>query len=191
MPGFGGAGSQQAAMTGGGGGMERLLGLLGGPGGAALLSFLPSLLGAFHLFGKDPQAELRKKIAMLSAPGNLQKQTAAQYQQAISSPAFAAAQGNIAGGANAAQGAIAQNLGARGLGSTGLGALGQGIGASLAGNQLGQLQAGAYGQAQNAAQSQIAQQLQALIGLGAGPSQGQQLGAGGLQALAQYFANRG
>jgi hypothetical protein len=153
----------------------------------AAMNFLPALLGKLGLFGKDPQAELRKKIGRVSDPANQQKLTQQMYQQFLQSPAYAQAQGSIAGGANAAQNQLASSLGARGLGSSGIGSVSKGIAASLPGMQMGQLQAGGYQGAQTGAQNQIRSQIEALLGGGAGPSQGQQLMGAGMQGLSSML----
>ena len=174
------------------GGLGGLLGgLVGGPFGAIGMSLLPGLLGG--LFGgESPQEKLMKQIQKISNPANLNTQTTDFYRNFLNSPAYAQSQANIAGGSNQALNVLRQGLGARGLGSSGIGAVAPAITSSLAGNQLGQLQSSTYGQAQNAAQQSIQQQIQALVGGAnaglAGPGQNQQLFGGGLQDLAKYFA---
>lgn len=174
----------------GGGGfnpLHLLAGLAGGPWGAIGTALLPSLLSKLGLFGGDPQAKLRKQVAMLSSPQNLQRQTQFQYNQALQSPAFARSQGAIAGAGNTAINQLASSLGSRGLSGTGIGSVAGSLASSIPGIQMGNLYSNTFGQAQNAAQNQIQQQINSLLQAGAGPSQTQQLFAGGLQSLAPYF----
>lgn len=166
--------------------------LLGGAGAAAfppmliplLMSFAPALLN--KLFGRDPQKELRKKVAQLTSAGNLGRVTNEFYQQNLASPAFSQAQGQIAAGANQTANQVAANLGARGIGTSGTGAILSSLTPSLVGSQQAGLRTSAFGQAQSAAQEQIQRQLQALYGT-QGPSQTQQFFAGGLQSIAPYL----
>src|SRR5262245_3225893 len=108
---------------------------------AGLISFLPSLISP--LFG-DPQKKLRKQLNKLSSPDYAANQTNQYYQQAISSPAYAQAQGTIAAGANATQANVARALGASGIGSSGTGAILSSLTPSLVGGQQAQLRTGAY-----------------------------------------------
>jgi len=149
-----------------------------------LLSFAPALLN--KIFGKDPAKELRRQIAKLTGAANVGKVTDQFYQQNLGSPAFSQAQGNIAAGANAAQGQLASSLGARGLGTSGTGAI---LGAaipSMVGQQQAGLRTSAFGSAQNQAQQAIRAQLEGLVGT-QGPSPTQQLFAGGLESFAPYL----
>lgn len=149
-----------------------------------LFSFGPSFLN--KIFGKDPNRELRRQINKLTSAGNVGKVTDQFYQQALGSPAFSQAQGAIAAGGNAAQGQLASSLGARGIGTSGTASiLGAAIPSMIGGQQAG-LRTSAYGQAQDQAQRQIQAQLQALVGT-QGPSQTQQMFAGGLEAFAPYL----
>lgn len=175
--------------------MAGLSGLLGGGvgGGAGLLAsplFLPLLLSfgpslISKLFGGDPQKELERRIARLQSPQNIGKVTQGLYQNVIGSPAFSQAQGTIAAGANAGAGQLASELGARGIGTTGTGAVLSSLTPSIVGSQMAGLRTGAY----NSAQQQALQQIQAQIArlTGQGPSQTQQLFAGGLSSIAPFF----
>lgn len=147
---------------------------------SALFSFAPGLFA--HLFGGDPQAKLRHQINALLAPGNVTKLTNQFYQQALGSPAYSQAQGTIAAGANQTANQVAANLGARGIGTTGTGAVLSGLTPSLVGSQQAGLRTTAYNAAGSQAHSTIEQQIAALMGT-SGPSQGQQLFAGGLESF--------
>jgi hypothetical protein len=149
-----------------------------------LMSFGPALIN--KLFGRDPQKELRKKVGALTSPANVGKVTEQFYQQNLASPAFSQAQGQIAAGANIASADVARNLAARGIGTTGTGAIIPGLQSSLVGSQQAGLRTQAHSSAQQSAQQQIQQQLQALYGT-QGPSQNQQLFAGGLSAFSPYL----
>lgn len=147
---------------------------------SALLSFAPSLLGG--LFG-DPQKTLRRRLNAMSSPGTLAAYTNQNYQNILQGPAYSSALGGIASGANATQNRLATELGARGLGTSGTGAVLNSLIPSIVSSQQGQLKTGAYGAAQSQAQQQIQQMIAALTGT-SGPSQSQQLFAGGLEAFA-------
>lgn len=169
----------------GGGGIGSLLGgLLGGPGGAAALSFLPSLLGKLGLFGADPQQQLRKQLLALQSQQNINKLTNSAYQSNISSPAFSQAQGSIAAGANATAGNLARQAGALGPGGTS--ALLSSITPSIVGSQQAGLRTSAYQSAQEQAQNQIRAQIQALMGT-SGPSQNMNLFGAGLSQFGNYL----
>lgn len=145
---------------------------------SALLSAAPGLLSS--LFGGDPRQKLLKQQQKVIGS---QSQLANQlYGSFLSSPAFAAGQGAIATGANATAGNLAQSLGARGIGTSGTGAVLSSLTPSIVGQGMSQLHQAGYQQAQGQAQTQIQQQLAALQGLH-GPSQTQQLFAGGIDAF--------
>lgn len=158
---------------------------------SALLSFAPGLLS--HLFG-DPQKKLREQVATLTGPTNQSLMTNKFFQQAQGSPAYSQAQGQIAAGANATQGLLQSSLGARGLGTSGTGAILSSLMPSLVGSQQSGLNTSLYQGAQGQAQNAIQSQLQALLGT-QGPSQSQQLFAGGLESfmpfLQAYFKSKG
>ncbi len=147
---------------------------------SALLSFAPSLFSG--LFGGDPNRRLRKQVAQLTSPQNVGNVTNQFYQQALSNPAYAQAQGTIAAGANQASNQVAQNLGARGIGTSGTAAVLSGLTPSLVGSQQAGLRSAAYQGAQGQAQKSIQAQLEALTQQGQ-PTQGQSLFAGGLDAF--------
>jgi hypothetical protein len=149
-----------------------------------LTSFGPAGLSA--LFGGDPQKQLRDQIMRLLSPDAQGQSTNRFYQQFLASPAFQQAQGNIAGGANAVQGQLAQRVGAGGYGSSGTGALMNSITPSIVGGQQSALHAAGYGFAQNQAMETLKQQIAALTGT-AGPSQTRQFLGGGLDAFAPYL----
>ncbi len=160
-------------------------GLLAGLGPAALLALAPGLISS--LFGNS-QKKLQKKINKIQSPENLQALIQQYYKQALSSPAYAQAQGSIATGANQTSGDIANSLAQRGLGTSGVGAILPGLVGSIVGGQQANLRTGAYQGAQGQAQNTIQNQIQALMGT-SGPSQSQQLFAGGLSALGPLFAD--
>jgi hypothetical protein len=169
----------------------------GGVGGAAammpfssmmlplLMSFGPAFLN--KLFGNDPQRKLRRQINKLTSAGNVGKTTNQFYQQAVGSPAFSQAQGNIAAGANAAQGNLMSSLGQRGIGTSGTGAILSSLMPSVVGQQQAGLRTAAHTGAQNQARQAIQAQIDALVGT-QGPSQTQQMFAGGLESFAPYFS---
>jgi hypothetical protein len=152
---------------------------------SGLLSFAPSFLS--RLFGGDPAAAYRKKVNQLVDPQNVQRLINQFYQNAISSPAYSQAQGNIALGANTASNQLAQSLAARGIGTTGTGAVLSSLTPSLVGSQQAGLRTGAYGSAQEQALNNIKQQIDALQG-SMPASQTSQLFAGGLGPFAQFLA---
>lgn len=151
---------------------------------SSLLSFAPGLLSS--LFG-DPRKKLQKKIQKLISPANQAALTQQFYNQALGSPGFSQAQGQIAAGANQAGSDIASALAQRGIGTSGTGAILPGLVSSLVGSQQAGLRSAAYQGAQGQAQNNIQQQIAALQGT-AGPSQTQQLFAGGLDALGPILA---
>ena len=151
---------------------------------SALFSFAPGLLA--HLFGGDPQKKLREQVAALTGPTNQSLLTNKFFQQAQGSPAYSQAQGQIAGGANATQGLLQSSLGARGIGTSGTGAILSSLMPSLVGSQQSALNTAAYQGAQGQARTSIQQQLDALLGT-QGPSQAQQLTAGGLESFGPFL----
>lgn len=168
-------------------GIEAGLGaLLGGPGGAALLSFLPGLLGKLGVFGEDPAQKLRREIMQLTSPQNVARLTNQNYQQFLQSPGYSQAQTSVLGGANAAGNQLRSSLGSRGLASSGIGALANAIQGSTAGLKLGGLQAQGYQSAQQQTQDMIRQQIAALTGT-AGPSQNTQLLSAGLAQFGNFL----
>lgn len=153
---------------------------LPGLAGSAALSFLPALFS--KLFGSDPQAVLRKTIGRLTAPEAQSKELEKFYQQIIGSPAFTGAQGTIAAGANVAGGNLARELGARGIGTTGTGAVLSSLIPSIVGGQQSQLRTSAFQSAQQMQQDRLKAIIDSFMQT-QGPSQSQQLFAGGLGAL--------
>ena len=149
-----------------------------------LSSFGPMLFG--HMFGGDPNARLRQQLMALLDPNNQGRLTNNFYGQFLASPAYQAAQGNIAAGANQTQSLLAQKAGSGGYTNSGTGALGASITPSIVGGQQSALHAAGYGYAQNQAQETLQRQIAALTGT-AGPTQGAQLFAGGLDAFAPYL----
>ena len=149
----------------------------------ALLSFAPTLLGG--LFG-NPQKKLRRQANKIISPQNLANLTNQFYGQALASPAYSQAQGTIAAGANQASNQVAQSLAQRGIGTTGTSAVLSGLTPSLVGSQQAGLRTAAYQGAQNQAQQNIERQLALLTGT-SGPSQTQNLFAGGLEAFIPYL----
>jgi hypothetical protein len=160
---------------------------------AALMSGAPGLLQ--HLFGKDPQKELQKKMMELLAPKNQAAMQNQFYQQNLASPAYAQAQGTIAAGANAGAGQLSRELGARGIGTSGTGAILSSLTPSIVGSQLGQLKTSAYNAGTQQAQQTLQDQLRTLQQTGGQPSATQQQFAGGLDAfgplLQKFLAGRG
>lgn len=148
-----------------------------------LLSFAPSLLSG--LFG-DPQKKYLRKARQLMSPQNLANLTNQFYQQQIGSPAFAQGQGAIAAGANQASNQVASSLAQRGIGTTGTAAVLSGLTPSLVGSQQAGLRTAAHQSAQSQAQQNIERQLALLAGT-SGPSQTQNLFAGGLEAFIPYL----
>jgi hypothetical protein len=149
-----------------------------------LMSFGPALLN--KIFGKDPAKELRRQIAKLTSAANVGKTTNQFYNQNLGSPAYSQAQGSIAAGANAAQGNLMNSLGARGIGTSGTGAILSSLMPSLVGQQQAGLRTSAYGAAQDQANQSIQAQIAALQGT-QGPSQTQQMFAGGLSSFGPYL----
>jgi hypothetical protein len=147
---------------------------------ASLFSLGPGFLS--KLFGGDPQAELRRKIAQLTSPGNVGKVTDQFYQQALGSPAFSQAQGAIAAGANQTANQVSASLAQRGIGTTGTGAILSSLTPSLVGSQQAGLRSTTYQGAQGQAEQSIQAMINALMGT-QGPSQSSQLFAGGIGAL--------
>jgi hypothetical protein len=137
---------------------------------------------------------LRKQVGNLTSAANVGRQTDKFYQQALGSPAYSQAQGTIAAGANVAGGDIARSLASRGIGTSGVGSILPGLMSSVVGGQQANLRTQAHQGAQQQAQQAIQAQLDALMGT-QGPSQTQQLFAGGLESLipllSQYFSQMG
>lgn len=154
--------------------------------GPALFSFAPSILSGLFGRGKDPREKFRRESARLFSPANISNLTNQFYQSALASPAFAQAQGAIATGANQTNQGLAAALAARGLGTTGAGAILGSAVPSITGGQLAGLRSSAFGSAQQQAMQSIMQQLAALQGT-QGPSQTQQLFAGGLESFAPFL----
>lgn len=148
---------------------------------SALLSAAPGLLSS--LFGDPRQKLLKQQQKVIASQPQLANKL---YGSFLASPAFSAGQGAIATGANATAGNLAASLGARGIGTSGTGAVLSSLTPSIVGSQMAQLHQAGYQQAQGQAQTQIQQQLAALQGL-QGPSQTQQLFAGGLDAFGPYL----
>ena len=148
--------------------------------GSAALSFAPALLQ--RLFFGDPHQKLRQQAGHIQSPANRARLAAQHTQRIRGSAAFSEAQGNIASGANQAQSQIAGALQARGVGTSGSGAVKGGLVPSLVGKQQAGLntQAGTLGE--QGAEQDIQRQLAQLFGT-SGPSQSQQLFAGGLEAF--------
>jgi len=174
-PGYGGGGAGAAAMAG-----------MAIPGLNALImpllaAFGPSLLSKLFNKGQDPNNQIRQ----LLKPETLAKMTEQFYKQGLQSPAFSQAQSSIATGANQASNQIGASLAARGLGTTGTGAVLSGLTPSLVGSQKSQLYTGIHGQAQQQAQQNIMQQIQALQNQQ--PGQAQQLLGSGLEAFGPYL----
>ena len=153
---------------------------------AALSSILGPVLGGLFR-GKDPADALRQKLGNVSNPQNLLGLTNQFYQAFLGSPAFSQAQGNIASGQNTALQGLRQSLGARGLTTSGIGSVAPALAQSGAANQLAQLRAGGYNQAQQAAQQSIQQQIQALLGGGAGQNVGANLFGAGLGGFGEFL----
>jgi type IV secretory pathway TrbL component len=147
-----------------------------------LMSFGPSIFS--KLFGGDPQQNLRDQInKLLASQGALTNQN---YQTNISSPAYSQGQGVIAAGANQTGNNVAESLGARGLSGSGTRDVLSGLLPSLVGSQLAGLKTTAWNSAQGQAQNTIQEQLDALMKT-SGPSQNQNLFAGGLEAFQPYL----
>ncbi len=163
-----------------------LAGLLSGPFAPLLMAFGPALIS--KLFGGDPQAQLRKRIAKLTGAENVGRLTNQHYQNALASPAYSQAQGTIAAGANQAGANLQGALGARGIGTSGSAAVLSSLIPSLVGNQQAGLRTSAYQGAQSQAQNQIQAMIAALQGT-QGPSQTQQYLGAGLSSFAPFLEN--
>ena len=158
---------------------------------STLLSSMPGLLGS--LFGGNQNEQLKKQAMQLLSPERLQQLTQQLYQQFLSSPAFSQGQSGVAAGANQAGNQVQANLAARGIGTTGTGAVLSSLTPSLVGSQMAGLRTGGWNQAQQAAQSQIQQQLKALFeaaGMQMPSSMTQQLFGAGAGALGSWLGNR-
>jgi hypothetical protein len=161
----------------------------------SLFNMAPGILSSLGLMGGDPRQKLQQQLLQLMSPGNVGKLTQQFTQQAMQNPAYSAAQGGIAAGANATQGKLASSLGARGLGTSGTGAVLSSLTPSIVGQQQSQLNSAAAQQGQQMAQNSIEGQMRALMGTGGLPSQTQQYFAGGLEAmqplLMQFLKSQG
>ena len=152
-------------------------------GVALLLAFGPAAIS--KLFGhKTPEQKAREQIEQLLA--NRAKMTTENFRQVVSSPAYSAAQGSIATGANQASNNVAANLAERGIGTTGTGAVLSGLTPSLVGSQQSALLANAHKQATDMFESEFQKRIAAINGA-AGPSRTAQLLGGGLDAFAPYL----
>ncbi len=149
-----------------------------------LVTMGPSLLS--KLFGGNQQAELRSMIARLSSPGMLAKMQGQFYNQNLQSPAYSTAQATIGAGANQTANSVASSLAERGIGTTGTGAVLSGLTPSLVGSQMGRLRTDAWNSAQSSTSDWLKAQIAALTGT-QGPSQTQQLFAGGLEAFGPFL----
>ena len=117
-----------------------------------LLAFGPAAIS--KLFGhKTPEQKAREQIEQLLA--NRAKMTTENFRQVVSSPAYSAAQGSIATGANQASNNVAANLAERGIGTTGTGAVLSGLTPSLVGSQQSALLANAHKQATDMFESEF------------------------------------
>jgi hypothetical protein len=168
-------------------------GAAGATGLAALLAnplFLPILLsfgpaGIAKLFGhKTPEEKAREQIEQLLA--NRSKMVNENFRQVVSSPAYSAAQGSIATGANQASNNVAANLAERGIGTTGTGAVLSGLTPSLVGSQNAKLLSSAHSTATDMFESELQKRIAAINGA-AGPSRSAQLFGGGLDAFRPYL----
>jgi hypothetical protein len=143
-------------------------------------------------FAKEKQ-QVMDQIRMMYDPAYRAKMVQQYYQQALSSPAYAQAQGTIAAGANRAGSQIAASLGQSGLNQSGLGAVMSGMVPSMVGGKLAGLRTAAYQSGASAADSNISSMVNALLqGLGMqgpapGLSQGQQIDAGTLASLSSIL----
>jgi hypothetical protein len=149
-----------------------------------LMHFGPAVFA--KLFGTDPNQKLRREIMALLTPESMARLTEQFYRQNLQSPAYSQAQQTIATGANQTANDVAQNLAARGIGTSGTGAVLSGLTPSLVGSQLAGVRVAAHNQAAGAAQENIGRQISALTGT-QGPSQSQQLFAGGLESFQPYL----
>lgn len=147
---------------------------------ASLLGLAPGLLSS--IFGGDPQKKLRQQLLQLMSPQHLAMLQNQFQQQAMASPAYSQAQGQIASGANATAGNLASSLGARGIGTSGTGALLSSLTPSIVGSQQAGLNTAVSQLAGNQAQNAVQGQVGALQGT-SGPSQTRQLFGAGLDFL--------
>src|SRR5258706_7814814 len=108
-----------------------------------LLAFAPTLFGPL-LSGADPRRELAKKLAALYGPQNIARTTDLLYKQFLSSPAFSAAQGQIANAGNTLSNTVGQNLGATGLRGSGVGAILPGLASTFTGTSMANLNSTGY-----------------------------------------------
>jgi hypothetical protein len=107
------------------------------------------------------------------------------FRQVVSSPAYSAAQGSIATGANQASNNVAANLAERGIGTTGTGAVLSGLTPSLVGSQQSKLLSSAHTTATDMFESELQKRIAAINGTG--PSRTAQLFGGGMDAFAPYL----
>ena len=168
------------------GGGSSLLSLLGGPAGIAMLlaSFGPALFS--KLFGGDPQKKLRDEMNRINSPDNRQRLTDQYFRASLGGPAYIGAQNSAFAGSNAMANNLASSFGARGIGTTGTQAVLSSMVPSVLGKTLGDLRMGVQQQAGQQAESDISRQLAALTGT-QGPSQTQQLTAGGIEAYLPFL----
>ena len=163
---------------------------LGALGGFAGLAGLTS--------GGPDYAKMAAMLQRLYGPQALQRNTQQLYQMGLGSPGFQ----NQLQGINQASNMFNQNLGARlgaqgfGGGSvrSGVGTVGQAAAPSLSSSAKGQAYGGLWNQSQQMALQQLMAQMQALQGLQAGPTWGQQFGnllGAGMQAGGQYLGLQG
>jgi hypothetical protein len=147
---------------------------------SALLSMAPGLLSS--IFGGDPQKKLRQQLQQLLGPQHMAMLQNQFQQQAMASPAYSQAQGQIAAGANATQGQLASSLGARGIGTSGTGAVLSSLTPSIVGSQQAGLNTAVSQMAGQQARGTIQDQIAALQGT-SGPSQTRQMFGAGLDFL--------
>lgn len=175
-------------LTGGGLGAGTAAMLGAGPVGwtplmfSALSSFLPGLLS--RLFGgQTSQEKALAEIRRLYNPAYRARLQSQYYQQNLASPAYSQAQGTIAAGANQMASQLAQRTGLTGLSPSGTGAILGSMVPSVVGGNLAGLRTTAWNAGGSAADQSIEGMVRALL-QGTGPSQSQQLLAGGMQSFA-------
>jgi hypothetical protein len=181
--------------------------------GTSNLGIIPQLLMAFgpaivaKMFGWKTAAEkeaerLAKEktsamdqIRALYDPAFRARLQAQYYQQNLSSPAYAEAQGKIAQGANQSAAQIASSLGQTGLTSSGAGAIMSGMVPSMVGRSLAGLGTAAYNAGGTAADASIEGQAAAIMralgtqGASAGPSMPAQMAGAGLTDFSKYLGD--
>jgi hypothetical protein len=190
-PGYAGGvvnGQQNPNAFGGGFDITSLLPLLmkGGMGPAALLSFLPMLMGgAFQRH--DPQEQLRQKIAELYAPANIQRGTQELYQQNLSSPGFGMGQRSILGASNQLANSVGNRMAQQYGGASGQFRMGAApLARSTAGLNMGQLYGNTWNQSQNQYMDNINKQAQLYGGIGPSPNYTANLMAGGMNSFLPF-----